>query len=190
MIDEQLRNKLSEMANRLVPVAGELMRRACGDQNEHSEKCECSTCRAFVTTQDITTKLAELVEKAKKDEEISNAHHKIFDIGYTLLLWNDRRHDWSQKTFGETSQRNHIGPLKHLEKEVKEALAETDRERRLVEYADCLHLIFDAADRDGFDLLSVLTACEEKLKINMAREWPKPDANNLTEAIEHEPGTR
>ena len=110
-------------------------------------------------------------------------------IGGKLLEWHSTRHNWSQETFGSSEDRSSLGPLKHLAKEVEEALIEPDKAKRLVEYADCLHLIFDAADRDGFSLGDVLTACEEKLKLNMARVWPKPGKDNSSEPIEHEPGT-
>lgn len=107
--------------------------------------------------------------------------NRYIDIGKTLVEWYSLRHNWSQATFGSSEFRSSIGPLKHLRKEVEECIAETDRAKRLVEYADCLHLIFDAADRDGFSLEDVLTACEEKLKINMGRVWPKGSSDSPVE---------
>lgn len=110
---------------------------------------------------------------------------ETINIGSRLLLWHSTRHNWSQQTFGSSEDRSSLGPLRHLLKEVEEAIAETDHAKRLVEYVDCLHLIFDAADRDGFSLDSLLTACEEKLKVNMNRVWPKPDVSNSEAPIEH-----
>lgn len=54
----------NRVANDLVPVAGELMRRACGDSFEHEEGCACNTCRAFLATQKATTDLAALLSEA------------------------------------------------------------------------------------------------------------------------------
>jgi len=106
---------------------------------------------------------------------------KYLKIGVRLLDWHERRHNWSQKTFGSSEDRSSLGPLRHLLKEVQEAIAECDKSKRLTEYADCLHLIFDAADRDGFSLEDVLTACEEKLKVNMQRVWPEPSSDSPVE---------
>jgi hypothetical protein len=103
-------------------------------------------------------------------------------IGCRLQAWNIQRHEWSQETFGESSQRGPTGPLKHLEKEAKEAYEEKDRGKRLEEYADCLHLIFDAVDRDGYSLSDLMTAAEQKLEKNRLRNWQKPTTD---EPVEH-----
>lgn len=86
---------------------------------------------------------------------------------------------WSQATFGPDSERNHIGPLKHLAKEAVEAQVEPADP---VEIADCLFLVFDAARRAGMTLGDLITECEKKLEINKARKWgtPKPG-----EPVEH-----
>jgi len=114
-------------------------------------------------------------------EIVTNMCIESINTGTRLLLWHSTRHNWSQATFGVSSERSSLGPLRHLEKEVQEAIRETDLAKRLTEYADCLHLIFDAADRDGFSLEDVLTACEEKLKVNMQRVWPKGSSDSPVE---------
>ena len=53
--------------------------------------------------------------------------------------------EWSQATFGTDAERGAIGPLKHLEKEAREAQEALDP----IEIADCLLLVFDAARRSG-----------------------------------------
>ncbi len=57
--------QLEAIADSLVPVAGELMRRACSDTDEHLEDCDCSTCRAFVATQKAITELSKLAREIK-----------------------------------------------------------------------------------------------------------------------------
>lgn len=92
----------------------------------------------------------------------------------------DAHAEWSQATFGSDQERGPAGPLKHLAKEVNEALANpTDIE----EYADCLFLIFDATRRAGFTYEDLRIAVNEKLKVNKARKWQKP--TNADEPVEH-----
>ena len=87
--------------------------------------------------------------------------------------------EWSQATFGADGERGPIGPLKHLAKEVQEALADPGD---LIEYADLLFLVFDATRRAGFSFEDLLAACWRKLAINRARTWPKPSSD---EPVEH-----
>jgi hypothetical protein len=61
----RLHTLADRVANDLVPVAGELMRRACGDPDEHEADCTCNTCRAFLATQKATTDLAAALEESK-----------------------------------------------------------------------------------------------------------------------------
>lgn len=88
--------------------------------------------------------------------------------------------EWSEKTFGTSEERGPIGPLKHLQKEVEEALEAPDDAS---EYADCLILIIDAARRAGFDIDELLHATHCKMKINRHRKWAKPTSD---EPIFHE----
>lgn len=67
MTSDELKAKLGELADRLVPVAGYLMYvatsngRVAREPDEHDEGCDCQCCRAFLATQDVTTKLGEIV---------------------------------------------------------------------------------------------------------------------------------
>ncbi|WP_373688297.1 dATP/dGTP pyrophosphohydrolase domain-containing protein [Citrobacter werkmanii] len=76
--------------------------------------------------------------------------------------------EWSDKTFGDVGP---VGPLKHLSKEALEAAAEPDD---LSEWADMQFLLWDAQRRAGISDGEITAAMEEKLKVNMAREWPEP----------------
>jgi hypothetical protein len=87
---------------------------------------------------------------------------------------------WSQATFGPDSERGPIGPLKHLAKEVAEVMQDpTD----LMEFVDCLFLIFDSTRRAGFTFAELRAAAWKKLEINKARKWQAPPKGD--EAIEH-----
>lgn len=97
--------------------------------------------------------------------------------------------DWSQRTFGPDPVRGEggrgpVGPLKHLAKEVQEALADpTDLE----EYADLVFLVFDATRRAGFNYDELLHTCWYKLAKNRRRKWATPPAGSgvSDEPVEH-----
>ncbi|HCB1653312.1 TPA: DUF550 domain-containing protein [Citrobacter farmeri] len=76
--------------------------------------------------------------------------------------------EWSDATFGNVGP---VGPLKHLSKEALEAAAEPDD---LSEWADMQFLLWDAQRRSGISDGEITAAMEEKLKVNMARQWPEP----------------
>lgn len=83
-------------------------------------------------------------------------------------LIRQRHAEWSEKTFGNVGP---VGPLKHLSKEAPEAAAEPDD---LSEWADMQFLLWDAQRRAGISDGEITAAMEEKLKVNMARQWPEP----------------
>lgn len=99
--------------------------------------------------------------------------------------------EWSRKVFGRDPgtyypgteeaklERGPIGPLKHLAKEVQETL---DKPNDLVEYADMMHLLFDACRRAGYSYDELVAACHAKLAKNKRRKWPKPTSD---EPVEH-----
>ncbi|MDV7036113.1 MULTISPECIES: DUF550 domain-containing protein [Enterobacter cloacae complex] len=83
-------------------------------------------------------------------------------------LIRQRHAEWSQATFGDVGP---VGPLKHLSKEALEAAEEPDD---LSEWADMQFLLWDAQRRAGISDGEITAAMEEKLKVNMARQWPEP----------------
>lgn len=104
---------------------------------------------------------AELVKAANKLPE---------ETGSSLQLRNlirQRHAEWSQATFGDVGP---VGPLKHLSKEALEAAEEPDD---LSEWADMQFLLWDAQRRAGISDGEITAALEEKLKVNMARQWPE-----------------
>lgn len=104
---------------------------------------------------------------------------KIRDNRLSLAEFWDAHAEWSQATFGTDAERGPVGPLKHLAKEVQEALSDTSS---LEEYADLLFLVFDATRRAGFTYEDLRAAVNGKLKVNMARKWNKPTSD---EPVEH-----
>lgn len=99
--------------------------------------------------------------------------------GTELLALAREQGKWSQETFGLDSVRGPIGPLKHLEKEAREAAAKPeDRE----EYADCLILLLDASRRAGISPLELIKEARKKMVVNKERSWPKAVGD---EAVEH-----
>lgn len=111
----------------------------------------------------------------------------------------DEQAEWSEATFGPTSERGPLGPLKHLKKEVvNEAIpiAEVLKEgvegefalmkttaRLQEEIVDCLFLTIDAARRSGLQYDQFLSMAFEKLDRNKLRTWVK---TNNDEPVEHD----
>ena len=73
---------------------------------------------------------------------------------------------------------------------IGQAPSELDKKNEEVhlEFADCFILLLDAARKEGFSAKDILTAIVEKMEINKARKWGKPDVNGVMEHIrdEHE----
>ncbi|WP_080231223.1 dATP/dGTP pyrophosphohydrolase domain-containing protein [Salmonella enterica] len=96
---------------------------------------------------------------------------EVARIALASLEREQIRHEhakWSDSTFGCVGP---IGPLKHLSKEALEAAAEPDD---LSEWADMQFLLWDAQRRAGISDAEITAAMEDKLKINMERQWPEP----------------
>ena len=96
----------------------------------------------------------------------------------TLAKLYDNIAEWSDKTFGDPSQRGPLGPLKHLAKEAAEA---QEKPGDLSEYADCLILVLDAARRAGFTDEELLQAGFDKMEVNRSRDWPTPQGDEPAE---------
>ncbi|MCF0046693.1 DUF550 domain-containing protein [Enterobacter hormaechei] len=104
-------------------------------------------------------------------EPVTTANKLPEETGSSLQLRNlirQRHADWSQATFGDVGP---VGPLKHLSKEALEAAEKPDD---LSEWADMQFLLWDAQRRAGISDGEITAALEEKLKVNMARQWPEP----------------
>ena len=108
-----------------------------------------------------------------------SAFYLIIDCGDKLSELCQELSAWSQATFGTDQERGPVGPLKHLAKEVQEALGKPDD---IDEYADCLILVIDAARRAGFKMIPLLEAAIRKIEVCKKRQWPKPSSD---EPVEH-----
>lgn len=68
MSDSEIADRLGQLADSLVPVAGTLLRVAvsngscAAEPDTHEEDCTCQVCRAFVATQTATTGLSEIIK--------------------------------------------------------------------------------------------------------------------------------
>lgn len=105
-----------------------------------------------------------------------------------LELWIAQR-EWSEKTFGTPAERGPIGPLRHLGKEVGEAieaivdLKPEDDVRE--EMADIFILAMDSAQRAGFGYHEIMRAIDKKQEKNRARTWPTGVPSD--QPVEHVP---
>lgn len=116
-------------------------------------------------------KLARIALASLEAEPVSQPYKLPEEKGASLQLRNliRKRHaEWSDSTFGNVGP---VGPLKHLSKEALEAAAEPGD---LSEWADMQLLLWDAQRRAGIRDGEITAAMEEKLKVNMARQWPEP----------------
>ncbi|EHN6228366.1 DUF550 domain-containing protein [Salmonella enterica] len=116
-------------------------------------------------------KLARIALASLDAEPVSQPYKLPEEKGASLQLRNliRKRHaEWSDSTFGNVGP---VGPLKHLSKEALEAAAEPGD---LSEWADMQFLLWDAQRRAGISDGEITAAMEEKLKVNMARQWPEP----------------
>ncbi|THF90217.1 DUF550 domain-containing protein [Escherichia coli] len=120
----------------------------------------------------ITKERIELFIKNPLENGLTRGEQmELARIALASLEREQIRHEhakWSDSTFGCVGP---IGPLKHLSKEALEAAAEPDD---LSEWADMQFLLWDAQLRAGISDAEITAAMEDKLKINMERQWPEP----------------
>ncbi|BEU33305.1 TPA: DUF550 domain-containing protein [Escherichia coli] len=115
--------------------------------------------------------IKEIRERIGSLDVRDNIERLAYEIALASLEREQIRHEhakWSDSTFGCVGP---IGPLKHLSKEALEAAAEPED---LSEWADMQFLLWDAQRRAGISDAEITAAMEDKLKINMERQWPEP----------------
>ena len=105
---------------------------------------------------------------------------------YTLSDFFDSQRAWSYQTFGPPYHRGPVGPLKHLAKEVQEAIAETDHNKRIEEIVDCLFMVYEAAHRSGLSSTEFAKAAYMKLHKNQQRSWPNWQTADPNKPVEHD----
>ncbi len=97
-------------------------------------------------------------------------------------LWDDLA-EWSNNTFGPVDKRGPLSPLNKLKEEIEELIKEPYDK---LEYADALHLIFDAARRAGISLELLIKSADDKLQINKLRSWGEPNENGVFQHLKCE----
>ena len=118
--------------------------------------------------------LEDMAERAKNLGDVPEMIEQELELARIALASLEReliRHEhakWSDSTFGCVGP---TGPLKHISKEDLEAAAEPGD---LSEWADMHFMLWDAQRRAGISDAEITAAMEDKLKINMERQWPEP----------------
>jgi phosphoribosyl-ATP pyrophosphohydrolase len=91
---------------------------------------------------------------------------------------------WQTKTFGEGSP---ISRLHHLKEEIDETIVELEQNKSkkdlIIEYADCIMLLYGSAFSAGFTYEELSRAIDEKLKINKKRQWGTATENGIINHI-------
>jgi hypothetical protein len=82
-----------------------------------------------------------------------------------LELMEKDRFEWSLATFPKSTTQS---ALEHLKDEIKEIEKEP---KDVVEYADALALLLEAAGRSGIEVTDILVAYRDKMKLNKSRTW-------------------
>lgn len=89
-----------------------------------------------------------------------------------------RIQEWQAATFG--ANRTAQGPANHLVREANELAANPND---IVELADVFFLAFDIMRCNKWTFDDILVALEDKLTVNMSRDWKKPDVDGVCEHV-------
>lgn len=154
------------------------------------------------TREELAREATRLLARDAEDFD-RDAAHQLAAPALTMETFWTLRNQWSEATFGSRDDRGPQGSLKHLKKEVDEAIAAVDalharsdpanpkpspdevaaaRDAIHEEIADLLFLVFDVAHRCGMSYAQVRIAATKKLLKNRARKWGPASA---TDAVEH-----
>lgn len=89
---------------------------------------------------------------------------------------------WQKETFGQATA---LSKVAHLAEEILELVLDLQQRAptRRLEFADCFLLLFGAASADGMSYEDICNAIDEKMEINRARKWGKPDSNGVVNHI-------
>lgn len=166
-----------EQAQKIIDAADEVITALAGTNEDVHPDNSQEMIRLYDDLNDhyappeVVRELARTALASLDAEPVSQPYKLPEEKGVSLQLRNliRKRHaEWSDSTFGNVGP---VGPLKHLSKEALEAAAEPGD---LSEWADMQFLLWDAQRRAGISDGEITAAMEEKLKVNMARQWPEP----------------
>lgn len=130
----------------------------------------------------------------RETSELIDAVMATAELGAALEVLTQSHQQWSENTFGTIEQRGPVGALNHIKKEAVEAIEEyessgpeliLDNKRYRVELADILLCFNDVIWRSGFTFQEIIEAAQEKLYINMEREWPAIGSVPPDESVHH-----
>ena len=79
--------------------------------------------------------------------------------------------EWQKKTFKQSTALSKIAHLREEIEELNEDVKNGSQERRL-EFADCFILLMGAAASDGMSFDDIVSAIDEKMKINISTLLP------------------
>lgn len=132
---------------------------------------------------------ANAIDQWDKVLENAEAEMKTGCLSFETFILLQRL--WSARTFGPLSHRGPLGPLKHLKKEVDEAVEAftsvgCPHNRLVEEYADLFFLVVDAVWRSGISPVEFRQALTAKLDKNRRRTWPDWTTKDANDAIEHD----
>ena len=92
-------------------------------------------------------------------------------------LLQDKIGGFTDETFGESTV---ASKMAHLREELDEVVAAPDDR---MEWADCMILLLDAARRAGLSMDDLHQAIEDKMEINLKREWGEPDEDGVVRHV-------
>jgi len=102
------------------------------------------------------------------------------EMSRTLSDWIKEITEWQDSVFTEATP---LSAATHLQREVRELifdLTNANPKSARLEAADCFFLLIGVAHLSGIDLEEALA---EKMVINKARKWGKPDSDGVVEHI-------
>jgi NTP pyrophosphatase (non-canonical NTP hydrolase) len=86
---------------------------------------------------------------------------------------------WQVETFPYSTALSKLHHLRDELRELREAINVGLKKELSLEFADCFFLLFGAAKAVGFEYEDICRFINEKLAINKARNWGKPDENGV-----------
>lgn len=102
------------------------------------------------------------------------------DAGADLFMLINDHAKWSQETFGSDEERDCIGPLEHLKKEIEEV---KQNPADVTEWADMFLLYLDGLRRAGIGFPMMLEVARRKHEHNKTRKWNKAENGKPSEHV-------
>ena len=104
----------------------------------------------------------------------------VSDAGMDLFELIRDHARWSQETFGKDDERDCIGPLEHLKKEIEEV---KQNPADITEWADMFLLYLDGLRRAGIGFPMLLEVARRKHEHNKTRKWNKAENGKPSEHV-------